>query len=91
MLSYEDCVALCDLTDEEIAAIAEHEHIPRMAAAALGAYLISTPEGVPALKRIILDDIAAAEARGNKQHALKLRMVLRHFVETHPEHVQKSA
>lgn len=85
MLTYEDCVALCDLTRDEIAAIAEHEHIPMIAAMEMGDYLMRTPAGVPALKRIILDDIADATARGDADHAFKLRVVLHHFVETHPQ------
>ncbi len=84
MLSYEDCLALSDLTEEEVAAIAEHEHIPDMAAAALGSYLVHTPEGVPMLKRMILDDIEHAKATGHREHALNLKMVLRHFIDTHP-------
>lgn len=84
MLSYQDCLALSDLTDDEVEAIAEHEHIPAMAAAALGNYLVHTPDGVPMLKRMILDDIETARADGNWRHALDLKMVLRHFVETHP-------
>ncbi len=90
MLTYEDCLALCDLTDEEVAAVAEHEHIPRLVALEMGNYLIHTKEGVPLLKRIILDDIAVSEKRKDWEHALKLRLVLRHFVRTHPDH-SKSA
>lgn len=85
MLSYEDCVALCDLTEEEIAAIAEHEHIPAIIAAELGSYLVHTPEGVPMLRRMILDDIQAARTRADWLAAAKLRLVLCHFVKTHPE------
>lgn len=85
MLSYIDCVAFCDLTEEEIAAIAEHEHIPAIVAVELGSYLVRTPEGVPMLKRMILDDIQAARTRADWLAAAKLRHVLRHFVETHPE------
>ena len=33
MLSYEDCVGLSELTEEEIRAISEHEHIPEVVAA----------------------------------------------------------
>ncbi len=36
MLRLEDCLALCDLSEDEVLAIAEHEHIPEMAAAELG-------------------------------------------------------
>jgi hypothetical protein len=85
MLCYEDCLALCDLTEEEIAAIAEHEHIPDMAAANLGNYLVHTPQGVPMLKRMIVEDIAAAKRQCNWEHALQLKLVLRHFVEHHPD------
>ena len=91
MLSYEDCLAMSDLTEEEVAAIAEHEHIPEMAAAALGSYLVHTPEGVPMLKRMILDDIEHAKATGHLEHALHLKMVLRHFVETHPNATSRAA
>ena len=85
MLTIEDCIALSDLTEAEIDAVAEHEHIPAIVATELGHYLIETPDGVPALKRIIIDDIEAARARGDEKHALQLRLVLRAFVESHPE------
>jgi len=86
LLTYEDCLALCELTEEEVAAIAEHEHLPEIVAAEYGNYLIHQPNGIPAIKRIILDDITAARARGDLKHALALRLVLRHFVESHPWH-----
>ena len=86
MLTYEDCVALSDLTEEEIEAIMEHEHLPAMVAAELGNYLVHSAEGVPLLKRMILDDIEMARGRGDWDHAMKLRLVLRHFVQSHPLH-----
>ena len=93
MLTYEDCVALSDLTEEEVEAVMRHEHLPAMVALELGNYLVHSPEGVPLLKRMILDDIEAARARSDWEQALKLRLVLRHFVQTHPLHkgVERSA
>jgi hypothetical protein len=85
MLTLEDCIALSELTEEEIDAISEHERIPEVAALEYGNYLIHTPDGVPAIKRIILDDIDRARARDDLKHALALRLVLRHFVQTHPD------
>ena len=38
MITIEDCIAMCGLTQDEVLAIAEHEHIPEIAAAALGQY-----------------------------------------------------
>lgn len=89
MLSYEDVMELCELSEEEIAAIAEHEHIPEICAAEYGYYLCHSVDGIPRLRRIILDDIATAEAAGDMQKVLKLRGVLTHFIRTHPEHTDE--
>jgi len=83
MLTWEDCVALCDLTEEEIEAIAEHEHIPLLAAVELGQYLVRAPHGPPRISRMIIDDIKAAEKQGDRLEALKLKAVSRHFIEQH--------
>jgi hypothetical protein len=85
MLTLDDCIALCDLTEEEIEAIMEHEHVPEIVAVEMAQYLVHCPDGGRCLKRIILDDIEAAEARGDEAHAWKLRMVLRHFIRSHPD------
>lgn len=45
MLSIRDCLDYCDLTDEEVLLIAEHEDIPDAAAAQLCCGLVQTPEG----------------------------------------------
>lgn len=84
MLSLEDCLALCDLTEEEVLAIAQHEHIPEIAAAELGNYLVHTPEGEMRIKAIIRDDIAEAAARGDRTRQLALKLLLRNFVLQHP-------
>ena len=84
MLTYDDCVELCDLSEEEIAAIAEHEHVPEIVAAEMGNYLVHTKEGVPKIRRFILDDIDAAQAHGNKARVETLQLVLKHFIATHP-------
>ena len=85
MLTLEDCIAFSDLTEDEILAIAEHEHVPEIVAAELGCYLMHSADGVPLLRRMILDDIEFARKRGDLAHALKLRLVLRHFIQTHPD------
>ncbi|HWD22794.1 MAG TPA: hypothetical protein VG591_06660 [Burkholderiales bacterium] len=84
MLSLEDCIALCDLTEEEVLAIAEHEHIPEMAATELGNYLLHTPEGELSIKAMIRDDIEAAKARNARERVLVLKVLLRNFVLQHP-------
>ena len=90
MLTYQDCVEASYLTEEEIEAIAEHEHLPEMAALEMGSYLVHTPKGVPMIKRIILDDIEDARRHGHPDKALKLKLVLKHFVDTHPDNPAKA-
>lgn len=84
MLSFEDCIGLCGLTEEEVRAIAEHERIPEIAAAEFGNYLVNTPDGESYIKSMIRDDIAHACQRGNRERELALRLVLRNFVLQHP-------
>ena len=84
MLSLEDCIGLCGLSEDEVLAIAEHEHIPEIAAAELANYLAQTPEGEMRIKSIIRDDIAHARQRGDRSHELALRRLLRDFVLQHP-------
>lgn len=84
MLCLEDCIALCGLTEEEVLAVAEHERIPEIAAAELANYLVRNADGELCLKSMIRDDILAAEARGSRDHALALKLLLRNYVLTHP-------
>jgi hypothetical protein len=84
MLTLEDCIEMSDLTEEEVLAIAEHEHIPAIAAAAMAHYLVHRPDGEMCVKAMIRDDICKAAEQGDKIHELTLKMVLRHFIGQHP-------
>jgi len=84
MLTLEDCIALCGLTEDEVRAIAAHEHIPEVAAAELGNYLASSPEGELCIKAMIRDDIAQAVGGANRERALVLKLMLRDFCLQHP-------
>jgi DNA repair protein RadC len=85
MITLEDCIGLCGLTEEEVLAIAEHEHLPEIAATALAQYLLSHEHGSDKVRDIIIDDIRKAQQTGDKQHVLTLLHVLHHFLKTHPE------
>ena len=83
MLTWEDCVGLCELSEDEIRAIAAHEHIPEIIAVELGNYLVHRPGGATAIRRMILDDLKVARTAGDRMGELRLKAVLRHFVEHH--------
>lgn len=84
MISLEDCIALCGLTEDEVLAIAEHEHVPETAAAVLARYLLTQPSGLEQIQQMIRDDIRAALDRGEVTHAAELVSAMRHLMATRP-------
>jgi hypothetical protein len=85
MISLEDCIALCGLTEEEVLAIAEHEHLPEIAATALANYLLCQDHGTDKVRDMIIDDVRQAQLSGDRGHVLILLHVLHHFLKAHPE------
>ena len=86
MITLEDCIGLCGLTEEEVLAIAEHEHLPEIVATALAQYLLSQEHGSEKILDMIVDDIRKAQLiTGDKEHVVTLLHVLHHFLKTHPE------
>jgi hypothetical protein len=85
MITLEDCIAFCGLTREEVQALAEHEHIPEIAAAALGEFLLKQRRGPEKIHEMIVEDIRAALHRGDRNHAHELFGALRHYLAAHPE------
>ncbi len=81
MLTFEDCLAVCELTEAEVAAIAEHEHLPQLPAVELAAYLMTGADGQVLVQHMIVDDIRAAQQRGDHAHAAALKRTLRQFIE----------
>lgn len=85
MISLHDCIALCGLSEAELGAIAEHEHLSEVAATALADYLLHMPKGSHVIKEMIRDDIRHAIATGDTAHARELIGALHHFLKKHPE------
>ncbi len=84
MITLEDCIGLCGLTEEEVLAVAEHEHLPEIAATAFAQYVLSRDHGSEVIRDMIVEDIRMAQRGGNKEHVLTLLHVLHHFLLTHP-------
>jgi hypothetical protein len=85
MITLEDCIAFSGLTEAEVLALAEHEHIPEIAAAALAEYLLKQRRGPEKIHEMIVEDIRAGLHRGDRQHARELFGALREFLASHPE------
>jgi hypothetical protein len=84
MITLEDCIGLCGLTEEEVLAIAEHEHVPEIVATALASYLLCQGHGTEKVRDMIVDDIRQAQLCGDRAHLLTLLHVLHHFLKAHP-------
>jgi len=84
MLTIKDCLDFCELTEDEILAIAEHENLPEVVAVELGNALAQTAAGEQRVEEMIVEDIAAAQRAGNLRHAATLKVVLQRFIEKHP-------
>jgi len=83
MLTIQDCLDLCELTEDEVLAIAEHENLPEVVALELGNALAQTAAGERRVEEMIVDDIVAAQRAGNLRHAATLKVVLQRFIEKH--------
>ena len=84
MLSIRDCLDYCDLTDEDVAIIAEHHDIPDAAAAQIACGLVQTREGTLMLTQFMLDLVDAAEERGDRAKAKRFRDACARFSAAHP-------
>ena len=84
MLTLEECVEFCDLTQEEVHEIAEHEHVPEIVAAELGHTLLKTPRGVYIIRNYLLENLQRAAAHGNYGKARYLDEVITRFNAAHP-------
>jgi hypothetical protein len=85
MISMEDCVAFSGLSEDEVLAIAEHEHVPEAVACGLAQYLSQSDGGRERVRDMIIEDIRTAQTSGNTQHVRELLHVLHHFLRAHPE------
>lgn len=83
MITIQDCIAMSGLSEPEILAIAEHEHLPEIVAAELGNFLLDSSEGQE-IETWIRDDITVAQRRGYSEKAGKLGEVLTEFRQRHP-------
>jgi len=83
MLSLADCVGMSELTEDEIAIIAEHEHVPEIVALELGHGLLKTPKGVFILMGYISDVLEQAKLAGKRDKVKRLDLLLTRFNAAH--------
>ena len=83
MLSLDECIGMSGLTEDEIAVIAEHEHVPEIVAVELAQGLLKTPKGVFILKCYISDVLERAKLAGKRDKVKRLDLLLTRFIAAH--------
>ncbi len=86
MISIKDCLDYSDLTEDEVSAIAEHEHLPYACAAQMACGLAQSEAGTEVLRCLLKNAVCDAGGCG---HAEALRLAQRayaQFITNHPEH-----
>ena len=74
MLSLKDCIDMCDLTEEEVVAIAETEKLPTIVAAQVGCSLLRSEGGVEYIRCVLRTRAERAVADGDlKTAAVRFR------------------
>ncbi len=83
MLSIQDCLDYSDLTEEEVALLAHHEHLPFSCAAQLACGLVQTDEGTQTMRCILKDCVCEAETCGEGAAKAAARHALKQFAQAH--------
>jgi len=83
MLTFEDCLDYCELTIDEIDAVAAHEHSCRLQALALAGSLVQSDRGRRQLLRILGETLLQARVEGDRQRERQLKSVVDGFTSRH--------
>lgn len=83
MLSLDQCIDFCGLSEEEVELIAEHERVPEIIAAQLACQWLNSPRGAEKVRCVLLDQLEHARVCGDACKAGKIQQTLLHFSECH--------
>jgi len=84
MVSLDECIGMSGLQEDEVAVVAEHEHVPLMVAAELAQTLLETPKGVYRLHEMFQDRLAALATGRDRLKERQLAGLYAQFRARHP-------
>jgi len=85
MISIKDCIDYSDLTEEEVAAIAEHEQLPYACAAQMACCLAQTQEGTETLRCLLKNAVCDAASCGHEEALQAASKAYMQFQANHPQ------
>jgi len=84
MLTLNDCIAFSGLTDEQLEAIAHHEHLSLILAAELAEDMVGCRNGCARLAAMLVEEAREAALAGDCRRAAQVRHALHEFLAEHP-------
>jgi hypothetical protein len=84
MVSLDECIGMSGLSEDEIAVVAEQEHVPPVVAAEMASSLLSSPRGILKLHDIFRDRLAALAERRETQRERAISRLYAHFRARYP-------
>jgi hypothetical protein len=84
MLSLDECIGMCGLSEEEVAVVADHEQLPTLVAAELASSLVDTPRGVHRLHQMFMDALSRQAERPDRDRERALSQVYAGFRARYP-------
>ena len=85
MISIKECLDYSDLTEDEVATIAEHAHLPFACAAQLACGLAQSQDGTEVLRCLLRDAVCDAAECGHVEALKTARDACQQFAANHPE------
>lgn len=85
MLTLRDCLDFCDLSEDVVDAIAEHDHLPPILATELATCLAAAPGGMHVIHRYLRDNAAASTNCRDCWRRESRNSALAQFEQAHPE------
>lgn len=84
MLTYQDCLPLVELDEEEARMIASQPPPREDMMLELGNYILLGDDGLPAVRESVLDELKASRRAHDLRRSAELKLMLQKFVDNHP-------
>ncbi len=69
MITITDCIDLCELDEDQVDAIAQHEGLPTIIAIEVAVKIMNEQDGESKVRQMIEDDLVVADRTGHSDQA----------------------
>lgn len=84
MLTIQDCIAFSGLTQEQLEAVAHHQHLPDVVAAEWAETMLEDERGVRRIEAALYEEVAHARCRHDPDCMRRYQRALEDFLRDHP-------